>query len=301
MDALARRQLEQFFRKLRYERRLSPHTLTGYTRDLQRFSAFLDEQNIVHWTDVDEALVRRFVAQRHRQQLSARSCARELSALRSFFNYLISEQQLGFNPAQYVQAPRAGQSLPRTLDVDQVQQLLEIDARDPLAIRDRAILELFYSSGLRLSELVSLDLDNLNLPQAQLRVTGKGNKTRQVPIGRKAIAALRDWLTQRGGFNRQDSKAVFLSERGNRLSRRSVQQRLRHWAQHQGLASHVHPHMLRHSFASHLLESSGDLRAVQELLGHSDISTTQVYTHLDFQHLAKVYDQAHPRATKKRK
>lgn len=299
MNALAQRQLEQFFRKLRYERRLSPHTLTGYTRDLQRFSAFLEQQNITHWTDVDEALVRRFVAQRHRQQLGARSSARELSALRSFFNYLISEQQLGFNPAQHVQAPRAGQSLPRTLDVDQVQQLLEIDARDSLAIRDRAILELFYSSGLRLSELVSLDLDNLNLPQAQLRVIGKGNKTRQVPIGRKAIEALHDWLKQRSGFNRQDSKAVFLSERGNRLSSRSVQQRLRHWAQRQGLASHVHPHMLRHSFASHLLESSGDLRAVQELLGHSDISTTQVYTHLDFQHLAKVYDQAHPRATKK--
>jgi len=301
MDDSAQRQLEQFFKKIRYERQLSPHTLSNYARDLNRFAAFLVQQDITRWQDVTETLVRQFVAQRHRQQLSARSSARELSALRSFFNFLISEQQLDFNPAQHVQAPKPKQALPRTLDVDQVQQLLEIDATTPLAIRDKAILELFYSSGLRLSELVSLDLAQLDLRQAMLRVTGKGNKTRHVPIGRKAIAALRDWLQLRSDFNKQGSTAVFLSERGNRLSRRSVQQRLRHWAQRQGMVSHVHPHMLRHSFASHLLESSGDLRAVQELLGHSDINTTQIYTHLDFQHLARVYDQAHPRANKKRK
>lgn len=301
MNDTARRQLEQFLKKLRYERRLSPHTLTNYARDLRCFSDFLTQQAVLRWEDVNETVVRQYVAHRHRQQLGARSSARELSAVRSLFNFLISEQQLTFNPAQHVQAPRAKQTLPRTLDADQMQQLLTIDAKEPLAIRDRAILELFYSSGLRLSELVNLNMEEIKLNQATLRVTGKGKKTRDLPIGRKAVDALRDWLKLRDDFNKQNNQAVFLSERGTRLSMRSVQQRLRHWAQRQGMASHVHPHMLRHSFASHLLESSGDLRAVQELLGHSDISTTQVYTHLDFQHLAKVYDQAHPRASKKRK
>ena len=301
MDAAARRQLEQYLDKLRYQRRLSPHTLSNYARDLRRFSEFLTQEQIDNWHNVDDTVVRRFAAQRHRQQLAARSSARELSALRSFFNYLISEQILSFNPAKHVQAPRAKQALPRTLDADQVQQLVEITATEPLAVRDRAILELFYSSGLRLSELVSLNLADIDLRQAALTVTGKGSKTRRLPIGRKAVEALHAWLKIHGSYDRQDSEALFLSERGTRLSTRSVQQRLRHWAQRQGLTSHVHPHMLRHSFASHLLESSGDLRAVQELLGHSDISTTQVYTHLDFQHLAKVYDQAHPRASKKRK
>jgi integrase/recombinase XerC len=234
-----------------------------------------------------------------RQQISARSSQRELSALRSFFNYLISEHQFRYNPAQTVQAPKAKQPLPKTLDVDQVQQLVEIKADSPLAIRDKAILELFYSCGLRLSELVNLNLDKLQLSEALVEVKGKGDKTRLIPIGRKAVEALNSWLHIRSQFMKEHTDAVFLSERGTRLSQRSVQQRLRHWAQVQGMASHVHPHMLRHSFASHILESSGDLRAVQELLGHSDINTTQIYTHLDFQHLAKVYDKAHPRANKK--
>jgi integrase/recombinase XerC len=298
MHTAANQLVATYLDKLRYQRRLSGHTLSNYARDLQRFSQYLDTIEIASWDNVDEACIRQFIAQRHRQQISARSSQRELSALRSFFNYLISEQQLAYNPAQSVQAPKAKQALPKTLDVDQMQQLVEINTDTPLAVRDKAILELFYSCGLRLSELVGLDLP-LDLQQALVTVTGKGNKTRAVPIGSKAIDALRAWLQIRGDFIKEKTDAVFLSERGTRLSPRSIQQRLRHWAQVQGMASHVHPHMLRHSFASHILESSGDLRAVQELLGHSDINTTQIYTHLDFQHLAKVYDKAHPRANKK--
>lgn len=298
MHPRATQLLEDYLQHLRHQRRLSGHTLSNYARDLTRFSQFLDSINIGSWDKVDEICIRQFIAQRHRQQISARSSQRELSALRSFFKYLITEQVLQDNPALTVQAPKAKRSLPKTLDVDQVQKLVEIKTNTPLAIRDKAILELFYSSGLRLSELVALSLP-LDLHQALLTVTGKGNKTRTVPIGSKALLALRDWLNIRGQFIKDETEAVFVSERGTRLSPRSIQQRLRYWAQVQGLASHVHPHMLRHSFASHILESSGDLRAVQELLGHSDINTTQIYTHLDFQHLAKVYDKAHPRANKK--
>jgi integrase/recombinase XerC len=299
MHATATKLVTSYLDKLRIERHLSPHTLSNYARDLQRFSRYLDSIAIENWDQVDEACIRQFIAQRHRQQISARSSQRELSALRSFFNYLISEHHFRYNPAQTVQAPKAKQALPKTLDVDQVQQLVEIKTDTPLAVRDRAILELFYSCGLRLSELAGLDLEKLDLRQALITVTGKGNKTRTVPIGSKAIDALRTWLQIRGQYIKEAIPALFVSERGTRLSPRSIQQRLRHWAKVQGMASHVHPHMLRHSFASHILESSGDLRAVQELLGHSDINTTQIYTHLDFQHLAKVYDKAHPRANKK--
>ncbi len=299
MQAVDHKLVDQFFKKLQHERQLSSHTITNYQRDLNRFISYLDNQSITGWSNVSETNVRSYVSSRHRQQLAARSLQRELSAIRSFFNYLITEQVIRYNPAKSVQAPKAKQPLPKTLDVDQLQRLLEITDNEPLAIRDRAILELFYSSGLRLAELVSLDLDQLDLSQAMLSVTGKGNKTRRLPVGRKAIEALQQWLNIRKDFTRTDNNAVFLSQQGARLSARSVQQRMRHWAQKQGLNSHVHPHMLRHSFASHVLESSGDLRAVQELLGHSDINTTQIYTHLDFQHLASVYDKAHPRANKK--
>lgn len=291
--------VDQFFKKLQYERHLSSHTISNYRRDLDRFASYLDKQQITSWPDINEADVRNYISARHRQQLAARSLQRELSAIRSFFNYLITEQILSYNPAKSVQAPKAKQPLPKTLDVDQMQRLLEIKDNDPLAIRDRAILELFYSSGLRLSELVGLNLEQLELKQAMLTVTGKGNKTRRLPIGKKAIEALQDWINIRRDITKTENNAVFLSQQGKRLSARSVQQRMRYWAQKQGMASHVHPHMLRHSFASHVLESSGDLRAVQELLGHSDINTTQIYTHLDFQHLARVYDKAHPRANKK--
>jgi integrase/recombinase XerC len=299
MHATAHQFVDKYFHKLRHERHLAAHTLSNYARDLRRFAQYLDSIEIESWDKVDEACIRQFIAQRHRQQISARSSQRELSALRSFLNYLITEQQLAYNPAQTVQAPKAKQSLPKTLDVDQMQQLVEIKTDSPIVVRDKAILELFYSCGLRLSELVSLDLPKLDLKQALVTVTGKGNKTRSVPIGSKASDAIRAWLKIRSDYIKEQTNAVFLSERGTRLSPRSIQQRLRYWAHVQGMPSHVHPHMLRHSFASHILESSGDLRAVQELLGHSDINTTQIYTHLDFQHLAKVYDKAHPRANKK--
>jgi len=299
MDASAHQFLEDYFDKLKNERQLSVHTLSNYRRDLHRFTEYLSACDIQQWSNISESDVRGYVSCRHRQQLSARSLQRELSAIRSFFNFLISEQQLNYNPAKSVQAPKARQPLPKTLDVDQMQRLLEIRDVGPLAIRDKAILELFYSSGLRLSELVNLDLQQLELKQGILTVTGKGNKTRRLPIGKKAIEAMRDWLVIRKELLNTENPAVFLSQHGKRLSSRSVQQRMRHWAQKQGMSSHVHPHMLRHSFASHLLESSGDLRAVQELLGHSDINTTQIYTHLDFQHLSKIYDKTHPRANKK--
>ena len=291
--------IENFFKKLQHERQLSAHTISNYRRDLARFTDYLTKHDISDWSSISETNVRNYISSRHRQQLAARSLQRELSAIRSFFNYLITEQQITYNPAKSVQAPKAKQPLPKTLDVDQMQRLLEINDRGPLAIRDKAILELFYSSGLRLSELVSLDLNQLELKQAIITVTGKGNKTRRLPVGKKAIEALQNWLSVRRDYIKTENNAVFLSQQGKRLSARSVQQRMRHWAQKQGMASHVHPHMLRHSFASHILESSGDLRAVQELLGHSDINTTQIYTHLDFQHLARVYDKAHPRANKK--
>ena len=256
MHTAARKLVDDFLHKLRYERHLSGHTLSNYARDLQRFAHFLDSISIESWDKVNEACIRQFIAQRHRQGINARSNQRELSALRSFFNYLISEEQLRYNPAQNVQAPKAKKTLPKTLDVDQMQQLVEIKTDTPLAIRDKAILELFYSSGLRLSELVSLDTAKLDLAQALMTVKGKGNKTRTVPIGSKAASAIRDWLKIRGDYIKEDTSAVFLSERGTRLSPRSIQQRLRHWAQVQGMASHVHPHMLRHSIASHILESS---------------------------------------------
>lgn len=293
---------ERYLYKLKYERRLSRHTLDNYARDLKRFDEHLQSCGVQDQRDVKEVHVQHYIALRHRNNISAKSLQRELSAIRSFFNFLISEQRLSVNPAQMVRAPKSGRKLPKVLDVDQIQHYLSIPQNDVLSIRDRAILELFYSSGLRLAELVSLNLTDMDLSQGMLTVTGKGNKTRVIPIGQEAIKAMEKWLQQRSSMLKPDSDkletAVFISSKGSRLAPRSVQQRLRHWAQKQALTSHVHPHMLRHSFASHMLESSRDLRAVQELLGHSDISTTQIYTHLDFQHLAAVYDQAHPRARK---
>ncbi|MGD8785318.1 MAG: tyrosine recombinase XerC [Thioalkalispiraceae bacterium] len=294
MNSIAQQELDRFFHKLKHERQLSPHTLNNYGRDLQRFAQHLAELHVTKVADINESHVSSYVAQRHRRQIHAKSIQRELSAIRSFFNFLIEEQCLKINPAKDVRAPKIGRKLPRTLDVDQVQHLLTITETTPLALRDKAILELFYSSGLRLSELVNLNLEQLDLKQGLVTVTGKGNKTRVLPIGKQAINALRAWLKVRNPEKQVD--AVFLSQQGKRLSARGVQQRMRYWAQKQALPTQLHPHMLRHSFASHMLESSGDLRAVQELLGHTDINTTQIYTHLDFQHLANVYDQAHPRS-----
>ncbi|MCH8262650.1 MAG: tyrosine recombinase XerC [Proteobacteria bacterium] len=289
--------IHQFLGTLQH---LSIHTQKAYQRDLVVLLEFADAHDVQKWNELDGRQIRSFVAWRHRQGIGGRSLQRNLSAVRAFYRYLMGEGVARHNPAEGVQAPKSPRKLPKLLDVDQAAQLLEIDDRGSLAIRDKAILELMYSSGLRLSELVMLDLDSLDLADAVVTVTGKGKKTRSVPVGRYAREAIKQWLKIRGGIANNEEMAVFVSQRGKRISRRSIQQRLKQWAMKQGLTNHVNPHMLRHSFASHLLESSGDLRAVQELLGHADISTTQVYTHLDFQHLANVYDNAHPRAHKKK-
>jgi integrase/recombinase XerC len=243
--------------------------------------------------------VRSFAASSHAGGLSPRSIQRRLSGVRSFLNYLIREGRLEGNAAAGISAPRAPRKLPDTLDVDQMARLLNVLSDDPVAVRDRAIMELLYSSGLRLAELVDLELGDLDLADATVRVTGKGRKTRILPVGRMARAAIEKWLELRPGMAGSGETAVFVGVRGRRISPRTVQQRLRHWARASGLARRVYPHLFRHSFATHMLESSSDLRGVQEMLGHADISTTQIYTHLDFQHLAQIYDKAHPRARRK--
>ncbi len=240
--------------------------------------------------------IRRWVADLMYNGQHPRTIALKLSALRRLCRLLLREGLLDHNPAEVVTAPKAGRSLPKTLSIEGASQLLAIDDDEPLANRDRAMMELFYGSGLRLSELVGLDLAALDLGERLLRVTGKGNRTRVVPVGSKALAALQLWLKERPLLAASGETALFVSQRGSRISKRAVQQRLAHWSAAQQLGDHVHPHQLRHAFATHLLESSGDLRAVQELLGHANLSTTQIYTHLDFQHLARVYEAAHPRA-----
>jgi integrase/recombinase XerC len=287
--------ISRYLRHLSEERRYSPHTVNNYARDLAR----LREATGDDWARVRVHHIRALVAKLHRQGAESRSLQRLLSSMRGFFRFLLREGVVDANPALDVRAPKAGRKLPGVLDVDQVAQLLTLPGDDPLAVRDRAILELFYSSGLRLAELVGLDLVDVDLADAQLRVTGKGGKARDLPVGRHAAEALKAWLVVRAMLVAPGEKALFVGRGGRRLGARSVQARLARHAGLQGLDRRVHPHMLRHSFASHLLESSGDLRAVQELLGHADISTTQVYTHLDYQHLAKVYDAAHPRARRK--
>ncbi|HEY5682451.1 MAG TPA: tyrosine recombinase XerC [Sulfuricaulis sp.] len=299
MNERARQNLEKFFRHLGDERRLSPLTLTHYRRDLSQCVAYCQESSIVDWEGLTPAEVRGWVSALHRRGLSGKSIQRALSALRTYFRYLLRERAVTHNPASGVSAPRSTRRLPRTLTTDQATRLVTLDARDPLATRDRALLELLYSSGLRLSELVDLNLSELDLSAGIVRVTGKGRKVRDVPVGAKARDALRQWLSVRVSWTRPDESAVFVSLQGRRLGGRAVQARLQRWAKLQEMGVPVHPHMLRHSFASHVLESSGDLRAVQEMLGHANISTTQIYTHLDFQHLAGVYDKAHPRARKK--
>ena len=286
---------------LAHEKNYSKHTINAYLRDIKQFQHWLKQKNGTSLAAADSLHVRTWVAGLHRQGLGGKTLQRKLSSLRSFYQYLVRNRHLSNNPAQDIRAPKSKRSLPGTLDADTLTQLLDIPADTVLAIRDRAMMELIYSSGLRLSELVSLDLTSIDLNDRMLRVLGKGNKTRLLPIGNKAVEALQAWLPKRTAMAKQDTSALFVSSRGSRISNRSVQQRINYWRKKQGLEQAVHPHKLRHSFASHILESSGDLRAVQELLGHSDISTTQIYTHLDFQHLAKVYDQAHPRSRKKDK
>lgn len=252
-----------------------------------------------HWVELTETQLQLHISS-CRKSLKARSLALRVASLRSFYRYLVQQGKLKENPASYLQVPKFDKPLPKNLDVDQVNHLLDFDTReDALACRDKAILELFYSSGLRLDELVSANLQDIDWSEALIRVRGKGNKQRVLPIGRMAVAALKDWLKVRSAYIGSEPDALFLSKQKNRISHRQVQQRVKLWSERQGLAQHLHPHMLRHSFATHMLESSSDLRAVQELLGHANLNTTQVYTHLDFQQLAKVYDNAHPRAKKK--
>ncbi|MFI8609351.1 tyrosine recombinase XerC [Pseudomonas sp. NPDC077649] len=290
--------LDAYLEYLRRERQVSLHTLDGYRRDLGKVLAFCEAEGLADWAALDTRELRRLVARLHQQGLASRSLARLLSATRGLYQYLLREGLCRHDPAAGLSPPKRERRLPRTLDADRSAQLLDGAVEDDfIARRDQAMLELFYSSGLRLSELVGLDLDGLDLAAGLVRVRGKGNKVRELPVGRMARQALEQWLALRKLANPGDG-AVFVSQQGRRLGARAVQLRVRQ-AGVRELGQHLHPHMLRHSFASHMLESSQDLRAVQELLGHADIATTQIYTHLDFQHLAKVYDQAHPRAKRK--
>jgi integrase/recombinase XerC len=291
--------LKQFIGYLRTERNYSNHTLENYRRDLELFIQWLAQEAPIDWAGIVSQQIRGFAAARHRNGASSKTIQRHLSALRSLFNFLRREGVLEGNPAVGVRAPKSPRKLPTVVDPDGMSVLLDSTPEDPLEVRDLAIFELFYSSGLRLAELAALDLQQLSRQDDELRVIGKGRRSRITPVGSKAREALADWLKVRGNFARSDEPALFVSQRGGRLSHRAIQQRLKRWGEKVGTDQPLHPHLLRHSFASHLLESSGDLRAVQELLGHADISTTQIYTHLDFQHLAKVYDATHPRARRK--
>lgn len=293
MDAV-----EQYLQHLAAERRLSPHTTAAYRRDLANLAALTADKPLAALGVAD---IRSAIVQLRSQNLSAASVARQLSSWRGFYTFACRRLGYPSNPCVGLRPPKAAAALPAILSPDTCAQLLggPADSESALAVRDRAMFELFYSSGLRLSELTGLDLHDVNLQSGETQVTGKGRKTRIVPVGRHALDAIRAWLAQRQLLVAGDTSALFISQRGSRLTPRSVQLRLGRWAGQAGLGQHVHPHMLRHAFATHVLQSSGDLRAVQEMLGHASISTTQVYTHLDWQHLAKVYDQAHPRARKK--
>ena len=290
----------RFISHLSFERRVSPHTISNYRRDLNALAAWCEERGIEQWSSITHPDMRLFAAASHRRGLAPKSIARRLAASRTFFQYLHREGELSANPAKDVSPPKDKKLLPSTLDADLVGSFLRMEGDDAVSTRDRAMFELFYSSGLRLAELCGLDLSCVpDIQHGEVRVDGKGAKTRIVPVGRFAREAIDAWLKLRRQLAAPQETALFVGTRGKRIAPRTVQQRLAYWAKKQGLGQHVHPHMLRHSFASHLLESSGDLRAVQELLGHADISTTQIYTHLDFQHLANVYDKSHPRARKK--
>lgn len=296
--------VEQFLNDLAIQKRASPHTIAAYRRDLARLTALAAD---VAPATLRTPQLRRGLMQLHAQELAPRSIARTLSAWRSYYAWLARRGAIALNPADGLRAPKRPRSLPKALGIDQAAALLDAPvarpatgpANDPLRIRDAAMFELLYSSGLRLSELVSLDWPGgLDLGGGEVTVTGKRQKTRTVPVGDQACSALEAWLALRPQFAPDDQRALFTGRNGTRLTPRQVQSRLAQWAQRQGAGVHVHPHMLRHSFASHVLQSSGDLRAVQEMLGHASIAATQIYTHLDFQHLAKIYDSAHPRAKK---
>ncbi|EGQ7852680.1 tyrosine recombinase XerC [Vibrio vulnificus] len=294
-----RKPLDQFYEYLRAEKGLSLHTQRNYKQQLETMAEHLHSMGLEAWPQVDAGWVRQLAGKGMREGMKASSIATRLSSLRSFFDFLILRGILTANPAKGVSAPRKKRPLPKNLDVDEVNQLLEVNEDDPLAIRDRAIMELMYGAGLRLAELVDIDVRDVHLRSGEIRVIGKGNKERKVPFAGMAVEWVGKWLKVRSGLAAPSEPALFVSKLGTRISHRSVQKRMAEWGQKQAVASHITPHKLRHSFATHILESSNNLRAVQELLGHENISTTQIYTHLDFQHLADVYDQAHPRARKK--
>ena len=301
MDGTERQRIDEFIRHLETERRLSPQTCVNYRRDIDALADWCAEGEVSDWASLTSEGIRGWSAACFRRGLSSKSIQRRLSAARSFFRWMMREKHVRKNPVVDVSAPKAPKRLPGNLDADRMARLLDISGDGPLIDRDRAILELLYSSGLRLSELTGLDIGDVDLNDATVRVVGKGNKDRIVPVGSHALKAVRGWLKSRVQFASDEEKALFVSTRGGRLKGRSVQARVKHWAKKQGIDANVYPHLFRHSFATHLLESSHDLRGVQELLGHANISTTQVYTHLDFQHLARIYDQTHPRAKVKSK
>lgn len=289
--------ITDFLAHLQVERRMSVHTLDAYRRDLAVLAEWAAKQGFDDLATVQTEQLRNFVASEHRRGLSPKSLQRRLSACRSYYQWLLKHGRIAANPAAAIRAPKAPRKLPQLLDADEAARLVEVPTDVPLGLRDRALLELFYSSGLRLSELCALRWRDLDLGNGLVTVLGKGSKQRSVPVGSHARAALEQWHAETGAAN---EAPVFPGRHGAPISQRAVQIRIRQLAQRQGMFKHVHPHMLRHSFASHMLESSGDLRGVQELLGHADIATTQIYTHLDFQHLAKVYDAAHPRARRRK-
>ena len=287
------RYLDGYLSHLRHERGLSENTAESYARDLRSLFELAGETPL---NDLHPNQARRFVAILHGRGLEGRTLARMLSAWRGFYRYLARDHAFTRNPFQGIRAPKGAKTLPKALSPDEAARLVDLPGDEPMTIRDRAMFELFYSSGLRLSELTGLALGDVDLQDGTVRVTGKGNKTRVVPVGDFALRAIESWLSARAAIARLEQQAMFIDAKSRRVSPRTVQRRLDTWAIRQGMSQHVHPHMLRHSFASHVLQSSGDLRAVQEMLGHSSISTTQVYTHLDYQYLAKIYDAAHPRA-----
>ena len=290
--------LDDYIQHLTFERGLSALTCKSYTRDIQLLETLANNVNLEL---IKNQQVRRFIATMHGRGLSSKSIARALSAWRGFYDYLIHHKGFTQNPVTGLRAPKSAKTLPQALSVDQAVKFVDIQGDGVLELRDHAILELFYSSGLRLAELVNLDIDMLDFSEGTVTVTGKGNKTRIIPLGSHAANALQIWLQQRANItiDEKNIKAVFVTQQGHRITPRAVQYRVKTWAIKQGINTDMHPHLLRHSFATHVLQSSQDLRAVQEMLGHANISTTQVYTHLDFQHLAKIYDNAHPRAKKK--
>lgn len=292
--------LANFYRFIESEKQFSPHTLKSYRRDIKRFMGFVAEQSIDDWRLIDELHIRQFVSQIHRQGLGGKSIQRLLSALRRLFRYLLINKKIKINVVDHVRAPKSERKLPQVMHQQQIEHLLQNDSDEPLVVRDYAMLELLYASGLRLSELISLNISDIEWQGKTLRITGKGKKTRLCPFGTKAEKMLKKWIKHRQLLLKEAENAVFISNRGGRISATSIRTRIQKLCAEKGISQRVYPHLMRHSFASHMLEASQDLRAVQELLGHAHLKTTQIYTHLDFQQLTKTYDAAHPRAQKKK-